>query len=448
MKPHFWDTILKWLAPGMNVKRWLILILFGVGLLGMSAMVLVDFTYLGQFKRWAINFMIDVFGKNRLYTPNWMSILLGFTVLFIGCFSLIYGIKKLLDSVIMSLLPEREKEIADIVREYRFRNKMLNVVVIGGGTGIFPFLQALRDLPFSVTAIVTVADNGGSSGRLRSEYAIPAPGDVRRALIALSPRKTTDLESLFNYRYTEGSLKDHTVGNLMIAGLTEKTGDFSEAIYQLSKMLAIKGRVIPFTLNNLTLCAEYVDGSIVMGEDQIRKAKLRIRRIFFDPPYCKPLLRVIEEIDKADIIMMGPGSLYTSVMPCLIITPIADIIARSDALKIYNANLMTEVGETDGYTVSEHLQALFENVNAKVADYVLINNGKIDPEILETYGKYNSQPVDYTIDSIRKLEVTPLLADIGEVQNGLIRHSSEKVQQAIVDIVNKTRFIRGKKYHL
>ena len=234
----------------------------------------------------------------------------------------------------------------------------------------------------------------------------------------------------------------------MIAGLTEKTGDFSEAIYQLSKILAIKGKVIPFTLNNLTLCAEYEDGSIVMGEDQIRKAKLRIRRIFFDPPYCKPLLRVIEEIDKADIIMMGPGSLYTSVMPCLIITPIADIIARSDALKIYNANLMTEVGETDGYTVTEHLQALFENVNAKVADYVLINNGKIEQDILDTYAKYNAQPVSYSVDSIRKLEITPLLADIAEVQNGLIRHSSEKVQHAIVDIVNKTRLIRGKKYHL
>jgi uncharacterized cofD-like protein len=448
MKHNFWDTLGKWLAPGMNVKRWIILTLFGISLLGMSTMVLVDSTYLGIIKRWAIDVMIDVFGKNRLYTPDWISYLLGFSVLVLGVGSFVYGIKKLLDSIIKSLLPEREKEIADIVREYRFRNKLLNIVVIGGGTGIFPFLQALRDLPFSVTAIVTVADSGGSSGRLRNEYAIPAPGDIRRALIALSPRKASELENLFNYRYKEGSLKDHTVGNLMIAGLTEMSGDFSEAIYQLSKILAIKGKVIPFTLNNLTLCAEFEDGTTVMGEAEIHKCHKRIRRIFFDPPYCKPLLRVIEEIDKADIIMMGPGSLYTSVMPCLIITPIADIIARSEALKIYNANLMTELGETDGYSVTEHLQALFENVNAKVADYVLINQGKIDPDVSGTYAKYNAIPVPYQIDSIRKLGVTPLLADLVDIQEGLIRHSPEKVALAIVDLVNKTHLIRGKKFKL
>lgn len=448
MKKNFWDTLRKWLAPGMNVKRWIILTLFGISLLGMSTMVLVDSTYLGIIKRFAINLMIDVFGKDRLYTPDWISYLLGFSVLILGVFSLVYGIKKLLDSVITSVLPEREKEIADIVREYRFKNKMLNVVVIGGGTGIYPFLQAIRDLPYSVTAIVTVADNGGSSGRLRDEYAIPAPGDIRRALIALSPGKASELETLFNYRYTEGSLKGHTVGNLMIAGLTEMTGDFSEAIYQLSKILDIKGKVIPFTLNNLTLCAEFDDGTSVMGEDQIRKCKKRIRRIYFDPPYCKPLLRVIEEIDKADIIMMGPGSLYTSVMPCLIITPIADIIARSDALKIYNANLMTEVGETDGYSVTEHLQALFENVNAKVADYVLINQGKIETEVTETYAKYHAEPVPYQIDSIRKLGVTPLLADLAEVRDGLIRHAPEKVRQALVEIIQKTKLVRGKQFRL
>ena len=153
----YWNTVKTWLMPGMNVKRWILLTMFGLGLLGISVLVLVDFTILGAIKRWLIdNVMIDFFGKNRLYTPNWVSLLLGAVVLFTAFFSIVYGIRKLLNSVITSLIPEREKAIADIVKEYRFRNKMLNIVVIGGGTGIFPYLQALKDLPFSVTAIVTV----------------------------------------------------------------------------------------------------------------------------------------------------------------------------------------------------------------------------------------------------------------------------------------------------
>lgn len=448
MTHNRWKSFHQWLTPGMNVKRWIILIMFGVGLLGVSILALVDNTYLGAIKRFIINFMIDVFGKNRLYTPVWQSVLLGMIVLSIALFSIIYGIKKLLDSVITSLIPERDKEVADMVKEYRFRHKMLNLVVIGGGSGIFPFLQGLRDLPFSITAIVTVADNGGSSGRLRDEYDIPAPGDIRRALLALSSKHTNELENLLNHRFQEGSLKGHTIGNVMIAGLTEYTHDFAESIYQLSKLLAVKGKVIPFTLNNLTLCAEFEDGTFIMGEDQIRKERKRIKRIFFDPPYCKPLIRVIEELDNADIIMMGPGSLFTSVMPCLIITPISDIIYKSDALKIYNANLMTEVGETDDFSVAEHLKAIFSNVGNRITDYVLVNNGPIDPSAVAFYEKYGSKPVQYRLDSIQDLGVTPILADLAESGEQLIRHSPEKVKQAVIDLVNRAKLIRGKKIRL
>ena len=448
MTHNRWRSFQQWLAPGMNVKRWILLIIFGVSLLGVSILALVDNTYLGAIKRFIINFMIDVFGKNRLYTPTWQSILLGMVVLAIAMFSIIYGIKKLLDSVITSLIPERDKEIADLVKAYRFRHKMLNLVVIGGGSGIFPFLQGLRDLPFSITAIVTVADNGGSSGRLREEYDIPAPGDIRRALLALSSKHTTELENLLNHRFQEGSLKGHTIGNVMIAGLTEYTHDFAESIYQLSKLLSVKGKVIPFTLNNLTLCAEFEDGTYIMGEDQIRKEKKRIKRIFFDPPYCKPLIRVIEELDNADIIMMGPGSLFTSIMPCLIITPISDIIYKSDALKIYNANLMTEVGETDDFTVAEHLKSIFSNVGNRIADYVLVNNGSIHPDAISFYEKYGSRPVQYKMDAIQELGVTPILADLAESNEQLIRHSPEKVKQAVIDLVNRAKLIRGKKIKL
>mgnify|MGYP000997470254 CR=1 FL=1 len=260
------------------------------------------------------------------------------------------------------------------------------------------------------------------------------------------------LEELFNYRFKNGSLSGHNIGNLMIAGLTEITGDFSEAIYQLSKILSVKGKVIPFTLDNLTLCAEFKDGEIVCGEAEIREARKEIKRVFFDPPYAKPLIRAVEELDKADIILIGPGSLYTSVLPSLIITPIADIIARSSALKIYSVNLMTEVGETDGYFVSDHIKALFDNTGEKIFDYVLVNNGDINEELLSKYEKYNSYKVKFDPEEIRKLNVTPLLYDLVEneveIHDEVIRHSPVKVKSAIIEIVNKMKFIRGKKIKL
>lgn len=448
MKNNYWDSLKKWLAPGMNVKRWILLIIFGFGLIGVSLLAIVDFSNLGFIKRWIIDFLIDVFGKNRLYTPSWYSVLIG-TMVLIGSFTVVvYGIRQLISSIITSLMPEHEKEVADIVREYRFRSKMLNIVIIGGGTGIFPFLQALKELPFTTSAIVTVSDSGGSSGKLRQEYSIPAPGDIRRALIALSEQKSSFLEKLFNYRFTEGSLSGHNIGNLMIAGLTEMTGDFSESIYQLSKILAVKGNVIPFTLENLTLCAEFDDNTVVSGEAEIRKAKKRIQRIFFDPPYCKPLIRVIEAIDKADVILIGPGSLYTSILPSLIITPISDIIDRSDALKIYSVNLMTEVGETDNYKVSRHITALKDNTGYNVANYVLLNNGKISESALEKYAKYDSIPVENDVEAVRNMGITPLFYDLVEENDDFVRHSSVKVKQAIIDIINKAKYIRGKKVRL
>lgn len=449
---EFFKSLKKWLAPGMNVKRWILLIILGLLLLGISMLAMVDFTYLGTVKRWIINFLIDVFGKNRLYTPDWLSVVLGVSVFVTSIILITIGIRQLLSSIITSLLPEREQEIADIVKAYRFREKMLNVVIIGGGTGIYPYLLALKELPFSVSAIVTVSDSGGSSGRLRKDYSIPAPGDIRRALIALSEHKHSYLEELFNYRFTNGSLSGHNIGNLMIAGLTEMTQDFSESIYQLSKILSVKGKVIPFTLDNLTLCAEFCDGEIVYGEAEMREARKKIKRVFFDPPYAKPLIRVIEELDKADIILIGPGSLYTSVIPPLIITPVADIISRCDALKIYSANLMTEVGETDNFTVSDHIKALFENTSERIFDYVLVNTGNINEELLLKYGKYNSRKVEFDPEEIKKLNVQPLMYDLVEneekMNEGVIRHSPNKVKSAIIDIVNKIKFVRGKKIRL
>ncbi len=248
------------------------------------------------------------------------------------------------------------------------------VVVFGGGTGLSTVLRGLKQQRVDITAIVTVADDGGSSGRLLREFNIPPPGDIRQVMAALSTRGPL-AEEMFQYRFNEEeTLKGHSLGNLMLAALTDITGDFANAIERLSELFQVKGRVFPAANERLTLHAELADGTIVTGESKIPMYRTDIRKVYVSPQEVKPLPGALEAIERADCILIGPGSLYTSILPSLLVRDIQEMILRSSAQKVYISNLTTQNGETTSYTASEHVEALYNHIGTPFLDTILLHD--------------------------------------------------------------------------
>ena len=302
-----------------------------------------------------------------------------------------------------------------VAKNERYRNgkgKGPKIVVVGGGTGLGTILRGLKEITSHLTAIVTVADDGGSSGRLRRELGILPPGDIRNCLVAMADIEPL-LERLFQYRFTGSSdLSGHNFGNLFLAAMTDITGDFEEAIKESSKVLAVRGRVLPATLEHVVLKAEMEDGRIITGESEIPKSRVPIKRDFLEPADCKPVNEAIAAIKEADIIILGPGSLYTSIIPNLLVTEIAEAIRNSAAFKVYVCNAMTQAGETDNYSASQHLKAIIDHTGRGLVDFALVNNETISPEILERYSEEGAKQVRVDLDNIASLGVKPLAAQI------------------------------------
>jgi len=317
------------------------------------------------------------------------------------------------------------------------------LVAIGGGTGLSTLLAGLKGLvnkteePMwieSLSAIVTVSDDGGSSGRLRDELQMLPPGDIRNCMIALSEDSTL-LSRLFRYRFRgEGDLGGHSFGNLFLAALTEVTGDFTEAIRLSSEVLASKGHIFPATISDVRLAAELEDGSIVRGETQISASKLPIRRLRLEPEQCLPLPEALKAIRAADVITVGPGSLYTSILPNLLVSQVARVIGQSRATKIFINNLMTQPGETDGYNARKHLETINKYAPEIHFDYVIVNNRRISEEQAELYAAEGAYQIGIH-DSIYEVldEATEIvradLLDDGEK----VRHNSERLAQVVLD---------------
>ncbi|NLA58866.1 MAG: YvcK family protein [Firmicutes bacterium] len=310
------------------------------------------------------------------------------------------------------------------------------VVVIGGGTGLSTMLRGLKLKTGRITAIVTVADDGGSSGRIRSELGIPPPGDIRNTLVALANTEPL-MEQLFQYRFNWGEgLEGHSFGNLFIAAMTDITGDFEEAIRTSSQVLAVRGEVLPSTLSSVTLRAEYDDGSTTTGESLIPQPGKRIRRVFLEPEHCKPLEEAITAINNADAIVLGPGSLYTSVLPNLLVPEIREAIRKSTAPKIYICNVMTQPGETDGYKASNHVEALLNHVGPGLIDYVIVNTAAVPEHLLERYRREGAVPVEPDVAEVAALGVTPITAEVISMTN-LVRHDPEKLAEVIYRIITE-----------
>jgi len=327
------------------------------------------------------------------------------------------------------------------------------IVALGGGTGLSTLLRGLKERvvrrpdelataerPISdLAAIVTVTDDGGSSGRLRRENRILPPGDIRNCMVALSKDEAL-MGRLFQYRFHAGrGLAGHNFGNLFLAALTHVTGDFIEAIRVTSRVLAIRGRIFPSTLSNVHLVAVLENGRVVHGETRISSSRTRIKRLSLSPSHVRPLPAAIEAIGQADLILMGPGSLYTSVLPNLLIPDIAAAIARSKAPRVYIANLMTQPGETTGYGLADHVCAIQKHVPHRVIDCVVANRQAVSPEVERRYRAEGAEPVNVDLSALENLGYRVLLADLVE-EHGVLRHNSQRLSRLLLE-----EFLREKR---
>ena len=308
-------------------------------------------------------------------------------------------------------------------------------VVIGGGTGLSTMLRGLKQYTSHITAIVTVGDDGGGSGKLREDLGMLPPGDIRNCILALADTEPL-MEDLLQYRFTEGSLKGQCFGNLFLAAMAGISENFEDAVQKMSSVLAVKGKVLPVTLDDMKLIAELENGEIIEGESKIPSEVIvrntRIKKIAIKPIDAKPLEEAIKAINNADVIIMGPGSLYTSIIPNLLVKGIPEAICKSPAKKVYISNVMTQPGETDGFKVSNHLKVLMDYGVAENIDYVIANNGIIPPDIKEKYAKENAELVVLDYENISNLNVNVIEADLIKITKRYVKHNAEKLAELIM----------------
>ena len=313
------------------------------------------------------------------------------------------------------------------------------IVAIGGGTGLSTLLRGLKQYSSNITAIVTVTDDGGSSGRLTQEMNIIPPGDLRNCLVALADaeKRMTDL---FQYRFSQGTgaLSGHSVGNLLLAGFVEQAGgDYDEALQLASEVLAIRGRVIPSTTENVTLRALMEDGSTLEGETTIVDSELKIQRIYLNPAHPKPHEDAIEAIREADLICIGPGSVYTSIVPNLLVPGISEAILESDALKAYICNVMTQSGESDQLSAAEHVVALQANIPNRVFDYVLVNTASPHQDLIKKYQESGQDLVVADNDRIKQMGYKPVPGNFMS-ESDYVRHDPLRIAARLIDLLKKS----------
>ncbi|XGB44100.1 MAG: YvcK family protein [Nodosilinea sp. LVE1205-7] len=375
-----------WLAPGLLLKRWLFLSVGGVLLVGTGMMIWLKLTpvfYTGQ----VLGTLLRLF---TTYVPNYVSGPLG---ILLGLGFILWGQTRTVGVITDVLIPGQEGELLDALLNQRRLSRGPKIVVLGGGTGLSNLLRGLKQYSANITAIVTVADDGGSSGRLRREIGVLPPGDIRNCLSALANEEKL-LTELFKYRFESGSgLVGHSFGNLFLTAMSEITGDLEQAIAASSKVLAVRGQVLPSTLSDVQLWAELDNGRRIVGESKITEARGRIVQIGCLPPNPPALPRAIQAIEEADYIIIGPGSLYTSIIPNLLVPDLARAIAAQRVPRVYVCNIMTEPGETDGFSVSDHIRALDSAAGRYLFDAVLVQKNLPSEAVIQNYARQQAEPV-------------------------------------------------------
>lgn len=424
--------LLKWLYPGMRFKRWLLLFSVGVMLISLGLALVFNYKYIDVVEE-AIFRAVYLWRGSYDYA---FTTFVGVLVVLIGVMLMLIATRFVIRSVITVLLPDNSERLVDIIYEKRKLDKGPAVTVIGGGHGLSVLLRGIKTATSNVTAVVTVADDGGSSGRLREDLGILPPGDLRNCLVALADTEPL-MEKLFQYRFKgKSELSGHSFGNLFIAAMTEVTGDIEQALKESSKVLAVKGKVLPASKEHVRLDAIMEDGTIVEGESHIPEAHKRIHRVRLFPEQVKPVQSALDALTHADAIILGPGSLYTSIMPNLLVDGVAEAVRKSKAIKIYICNVMTQPGETDGYTASMHAKAILDHAGKGAIDFMLVNDHPISRDMRAFYAKKGAYPVAIDEDAINALGIGFVKADIIN-ESDVIRHDPDKLSRVVMQTVMK-----------
>ncbi|HEY9826250.1 MAG TPA: gluconeogenesis factor YvcK family protein [Stenomitos sp.] len=418
----------KWLAPGLSVKRWLFISAIGVLFTVLGLAILIKLTPIF----YVIRLSQKILQILTQYLPSYIS---GPLVIGLGALLVWWGQTRTLGSITEVLMPEGDDELVDRLLAHRRLNRGPKIVAVGGGTGLSTLLRGLKEYSANITAVVTVADDGGSSGRLRREMGGLPPGDIRNCLAALADQEKLITE-LFQYRFRTGDgLAGHSFGNLFLSAMSEITDGWEQAIATCSQVLAVRGQVLPATLSDVRLWAEFDDGRRIEGESRISAAGGRIVRIGCTPSRPPALPSVLNAIAEADFIILGPGSLYTSVIPNLLVPEIVEAIAqRTDIPRIYVCNIMSQPGETTGYRVSDHIKAIYAAAGRRIFDAVLVQKKAPSHAAQSRYAQENSHPIPVDRDELLRLGCRVILANImdEDPQTHLVRHDSLRLGRVLI----------------
>lgn len=424
----------NWLKPGLQIKRWLFVGAMGAVFLALGLTPLFE----------------------RFIQPLEFWGYLGAGIL--GVFLLTLAIRGGMVSVLKgcyyqnSMLGKLDRtKINRLLYDQRILSRGPKIVVIGGGTGLSVLLRGLKQVTSNITAIVTVADDGGGSGKLREDLGMLPPGDIRNCILALAEMEPT-MEQLLQYRFQEGVLKGQSFGNLLIASMNGISSNFEEAIKKIGEVLAVRGKVLPVTLEDITLFAKLKNGRIIKGESQIPLGSLGdqspIDRVFIKPSAPAALQEALEAIEGADGVVLGPGSLYTSIIPNLLVDGIRKSLLKTEALKIYIPNMMTQPGETDGYTVVDHVNALFKHCPGLKLDCVIVNQGKLPQEVQQKYELEGSQLVTATpkdLSALRQMGIEVIEENLVDIKKDYVRHDALQLSKLMVHWVEENKLGKEKK---
>lgn len=425
----------RWLLPGIKIKRWLFLSGLGVVIILLGFWVAME----GKPGLWlnSMSGSLERYLEANLSRPQDIRLarwLAGGALGVVGLLIWWWGLRRAWKTLVGILQPRSSGRVWDVLARHSLTAQGKKLTVVGGGTGLSTLLRGLKRYTANITAVVTVTDDGGSSGRLRTELGVLPPGDIRNCLVALADAEPT-MTALFQYRFEGGghSLSGHSFGNLLIAAMTNITGDFERAVKEISRVLAIRGRVLPSTLAHVILRAEMEDGACVEGETAIVAHPARIRRMYIKPPDTLALDEAVEAIRQADIVILGPGSLFTSVLPNLLVRGIEEATYKANALRVYVCNVMTQPGETDGFTASDHVRTIEAHVGRRIFDYVLVNTTLPRQDLIDKYRQSGQEFVEPDIDRIRSMGYRPITGNFIS-ESDVVRHDPLRLAEAILKL--------------